>query len=92
MSSSIGLGRLLAHPPANKYDEICTPDTRQQLGVWSDAEIAGIAGMIGSEEMGAAERGGNGQREALGEASYRGTGGLRPPAAAEEHDGALGCP
>ena len=44
------------------------------------------------EQMPAAERGGDRQREALGKAHQRRAGRLRPAAAADQHDRALGRP
>ena len=64
----------------------------RSFGIGSDAEIAGIAGMQRIEEMPAAERGADRQREALGKAHHRVARRLRPAAAAEQHDRTLGRP
>ena len=61
----------LAEPAADQDDEIGLLHAREQLRVRADAEVAGVAGVPGVEEMRPAERGRDRQREALGEALHR---------------------
>src|SRR5262249_2989405 len=73
-----------AQPPADEQDEIGGLYTREEFGIGADAEIAGIAGMLGVDEMGAAKGGRDRQREAMRETRDGRAGGLRPAAAAEK--------
>ena len=82
----VALRGQFAHAAADQHHQIGRLDARQQLGIRTDAEIAGVAGMQRIDHMGAPERGGDRQREALGESLQRGAGRLRPAAAAHEHD------
>jgi hypothetical protein len=85
----VALGRHFPEPAADQHDEIGL-DPRQQLRVGPDAEIAGIAGMQRMEQVGAAEAGRDRHGECLGEASDGLASGLRPAAAAENEERALG--
>ena len=88
----VALRRHFAEPAADQQHQVGGLDARQQLRIGPDAEIAGVAGMQRVEQMAAAERGGDRQREALGKARERGAGRLRPAAAADEHDRTLAPP
>jgi hypothetical protein len=58
----------------------------RSFGIWTDAEIAGVAGIERVEEMQAAKRGADRERKFLREARDAVRGGLRPSAAAEDQD------
>jgi hypothetical protein len=88
----VALRGLLAQAASDQQDEVGAFHPRQQFGIGSDAEIARVAGMRRRKQMGAAKRGGDRQGEPIGKASDRGVGGLRPAAAAEQHDRALRRP
>ena len=86
----VALARHFPEPAADQDDEIGRLDPRQQLRIGPDAEIAGITGVQRMKQVGAAEAGRDRHRELLGEARDRLAPGLRPPAAAENEDRALG--
>src|SRR3974390_1643743 len=78
----VGLRGLLAQPASDQENKIGAFHAREQLGIGADAEIAGVAGMLGMKEMSAAERGGDRQREPLGKTRDRGAGRGGPSASA----------
>src|SRR5262249_56295142 len=86
VDGGVSLGGDLPEPSADEHDEIGAFDAGNELRIGPDAEIAGVTGMLGVEQMGAAERGGDRQREALGEARECGAGGGRPAGGARAHD------
>ena len=72
----VALRGLLAQASSYQHDEVGSFHARQQLGIGADAEVTGITGMQGIEEMGAPERGCDRQREFFGKAREGGAGGL----------------
>ena len=88
----VALRRHLAEPAADQDDEVGALHPRQQLGIGADAEVARIARVVGVEQVRAAERRRNRKCKTLGEALHRRAGGLRPAAAAEQHDRPLRRP
>ena len=88
----VALRGLLAQAAADQDDDVGGVDAREKFRIGPDAEIAGIAGVVGIEEMRAPEGGGDRKREAFGKARDAGRRRLRPSAAADEHDRALGRP
>ena len=82
----VALRRQLAEPPADDDDEIGGFDARQQFRIGADAEVAGVTGMGLVEQRAAAERRGDRQRVFLREPGQAIGRGLRPAAAAEQHD------
>src|SRR5262249_10801878 len=89
VDEGVALGGHFAEPAANQDDEIGVLYARKEVWVRSDAEVAGVAGMLRIEEMRPAERGRDRQRKALGEALDCHAGRRRPAAAAEERDRTL---
>ena len=70
----VALRRHLTEPPADEQDEVGTLHPGEQFGIRSNAEIAGIAGMLGVDEVRATKRGGDRQCKALRETRDRGAG------------------
>ena len=75
-------------PPMSRI-EIGVLETRQQLGIGPDPEVAGVAGVQRIEQRQAPVAGGDRQREAFGEAADGRAGVRRPAGAAEHRQGAL---
>ena len=88
----IALRRDFAEPAADQHDQVGCLDARQQLRIDAEADVAGVARMQRVDQVGAAERGRDRHVEALGEARERSGRGLRPAAAADEHDRRLRGP
>ena len=82
----IALRGNFAEPAADQHDQIRRLDAREQLRIDAEADVAGIARMQRVDQMRAAEGGRDRHGEALGKARERGGRGLRPAAAAGQHD------
>jgi hypothetical protein len=80
----IGLRGNFSHAAADEQDQIGVLETRQQLGIGTDPEVAGVAGMQRIEQRQAPVAGGDRQLKAFGE-PLDGRAGVRRPAGAAEH-------
>ena len=66
----IALRGRLRHAPADQQHEIGAFDARLEPRIGGDADLAGVIGVLAVEHARAAERGGDRQIEALGEAQH----------------------
>ena len=88
----VALRGQLAEPSADHEDEIGRLDPREEFRIGRDPEIARVTRVKRIEEVRAAERRRNRQRETFGKARNRGMRFGGPAAAAEQHDRSLRGP
>ena len=91
VEQAVALRGHFAEPAADQHDQVGRFYVFEEFWIGPDAEVAGIVGMELVEQHCAAETGRDRHRKTFGEAFEGGTRGLRPAAAAGDHDRALGA-
>ncbi len=89
---AVALRRHFTKAPADQQDQVGGLHARKQLGIWPDAEVAGVTGMHCIDQVAAPECGRDRQRKSLGETHQARARLLAPAAAPDQHDGVLCAP